>query len=231
MIRKPGEERDKSANTRAERKKGVKIPKFICKTLRLTLLLSLLIFAFLLYTVLKIRETPSVAVPMIPEMKTTALYRHVEALSVTIGSRSVYEYDRLNAAKDYIAASLRGMGYKPGIQSYLYEGRTYGNIVATLPGKDRPGGSRFGRCSLRHLRCHSRRGRQCQRRGHAPRIVPDPEAGNTWPDPEIRFLHPGRAARFPLGVHGKRGLRGKGAPRRRKNHGHDLPGNARILHR
>jgi len=139
MIRKPGEERDKSANTRAERKKGVKIPKFICKTLRLTLLLSLLIFAFLLYTVLKIRETPSVAVPMIPEMKTTALYRHVEALSVTIGSRSVYEYDRLNAAKDYIAASLRGMGYKPEIQSYLYEGRTYGNIVATLPGKDRPG--------------------------------------------------------------------------------------------
>jgi len=140
MIQKTGEEQDNSANTQVNRpKKGIKIPGFMCKTLRLTLLLSMLIFAFLLYTVLKIRETPSVAVPMIPEMKTTALYRHVEALSVTIGSRSVYEDERLNAAKDYIAASLRDMGYKPEIQPYPYEGRTYSNIVATLPGKDRPG--------------------------------------------------------------------------------------------
>jgi len=139
IIRNPEEGQGKSDNSRDERKKGVTIPRFFCKTLRLTLLLSLLVFAFLLYSVLKIMETPSMMPPITPEIRTTALYRHVEALSVKIGSRSVYEDDRLNAAKDYIAVSLRDMGCKPEIQSYPYEGRTYGNIVATLPGKDRPG--------------------------------------------------------------------------------------------
>jgi Zn-dependent M28 family amino/carboxypeptidase len=113
--------------------------RFICKTLRLVLLLSLLIFAFLLYSVLNIRETPSVVRPMTPEIKKTALYAHVKALSAEIGSRSVYEYDRLNAAKNYIITSLTAMGHKPELQTYTYEGKPFSNIIVTIPGKDRLG--------------------------------------------------------------------------------------------
>ncbi|MBN2321631.1 MAG: M28 family peptidase [Acidobacteria bacterium] len=116
----------------------MKLPRLISKTLRLVLLLSLLIFAFLLYTVLKIRETPSVVRPMTPEIKKTRLYEHVEALSVKIGSRSVYEYARLEAAKDYIFTSLTAMGHKPELQTYTYEGKPFSNIIVTIPGKDQP---------------------------------------------------------------------------------------------
>lgn len=116
----------------------MKLPRFIPKTLRLVLLLSLLIFSFLLYSVLKIRETPSVVRPMTPEIRTTALYAHVKALSADIGSRSVYEYERLDAAKDYIITSLSAMGHKPELQTYLYEGKSFSNIIVTITGKDRP---------------------------------------------------------------------------------------------
>lgn len=114
----------------------MRLTKFIPKILRLLLLLLLLIFAFLLYSVLKIRETPSVFVPTAPEIKKTTLYRHVKVLSAEIGSRSVYEYDRLNAAKDYIFASLKTMGYKPELQTYTYEGRSFSNIVVMIAGKE-----------------------------------------------------------------------------------------------
>jgi Zn-dependent M28 family amino/carboxypeptidase len=98
-----------------------------------------LIFSFLLYTVLKIREAPSVVVPATPEIKKTALYTHVKGLSAGIGSRSVYEYDRLNAARDYLFASLRGMGYRPDLQTYTYEGRSFSNIMVTIAGNKQPG--------------------------------------------------------------------------------------------
>lgn len=117
----------------------MKLPRFIPKTLRLVLLLSLLIFAFLLYSVLKIRETPSVVRPMTSEIKKTTLYTHVEGLSADIGSRSVYEYERLEAAKHYIFKSLTAMGHKPEWQTYTYEGKPFSNIIVTIPGTDRPG--------------------------------------------------------------------------------------------
>jgi Zn-dependent M28 family amino/carboxypeptidase len=117
----------------------MKQPGFIPRILRLVLLLSLLIFAFLLYSVLKIRETPSVVVPASPEMKEMALYGHVKALSERIGPRSVYEYDRLNAARDYILSSLKTMGYQPETQTYTYDGRSFSNIVVTIAGKKKPG--------------------------------------------------------------------------------------------
>ena len=115
----------------------MKLTRFINKTLRLALLLSLLIFAFLLYSVLKIRNAPSVMPHVTQETRQTALYGHVEALSVGIGSRSVYEYERLNAARDYILNSLQAMGYQPELQTYLYEERPYSNVIVTLPGGER----------------------------------------------------------------------------------------------
>ncbi|MBU1181381.1 MAG: hypothetical protein KKF00_04305, partial [Proteobacteria bacterium] len=68
----------------------------------LLLLLALLLSAFLLYSVMKIKGSPSVVFPPAPLTKNMTLYRHVEELTVKIGSRSVFEYDKLTAAKEYI---------------------------------------------------------------------------------------------------------------------------------
>jgi pimeloyl-ACP methyl ester carboxylesterase len=108
----------------------------IVKTGRVLLLLALLLAVFLLYSLLKIREMPSVVLPPAPPVRDTPLYRHVEQLSVRIGSRSVFEYDRLAAAKDYILACIKGMGYSPAEQAVPYRGRDFHNIIVTLPGKD-----------------------------------------------------------------------------------------------
>lgn len=107
--------------------------------IRLIFLLVLLSSAFLLYSLLTIRSAPSVIPPGIPGIKDMFLYRHVEQLAVTIGSRSVFEYDRLTAARGYILSCLRGMGYSPARQDFSYEGRTFSNIVVSLRGKTRPG--------------------------------------------------------------------------------------------
>ena len=72
------------------------------KMMRLILLLALLFSAFLLYSVMKIKGTPSVVFPPAPRIKNMPLYRHVEELTLTIGSRSIFEYDKLTAAKEYI---------------------------------------------------------------------------------------------------------------------------------
>jgi hypothetical protein len=102
------------------------------------LLLALLLSAFLLYSVLKIKGSPSIAFHPAPAIKNTTLYRHVEELTVKIGSRSVFEYDKLTAAKEYILSSLRGMGYTPILQDFSYQERVFSNIIVTLPGKTRP---------------------------------------------------------------------------------------------
>lgn len=114
----------------------MKVPKFVPKTLRLLLLLSLLFFAFMLYTVLKIRETPSVIIPATSDLKKTSLYGHVAVLSSGIGSRSVYENGQLNAAKEYIFTCLKKMGHSPELQTYTYNGRSFSNIVVTIAGKE-----------------------------------------------------------------------------------------------
>jgi Zn-dependent M28 family amino/carboxypeptidase len=108
------------------------------KSIRLLLLLALLLAAFLLYSVMRIKGASTVLLPATPQTKNTALYRHVEELSVKIGSRSVFEYDKLNAAKEYILSSLREMGYQPTLQDYSYQERTFSNIIVSRPGNARP---------------------------------------------------------------------------------------------
>ncbi|HVO66729.1 MAG TPA: M28 family peptidase [Syntrophales bacterium] len=104
---------------------------------------SIIIFlaAFLIYSVLKIRFTPSVSVgrPAATQSGDAhRLYKHVEHLSVHIGSRSVYEYDKITATKDYIVSSLKDFGCEPALQTFIYNGREYSNIIVSMTGSKSP---------------------------------------------------------------------------------------------
>jgi hypothetical protein len=103
-------------------------------------LLILLLAAYLIYAVVKVRFAPSVIVPEKDSAVTEdsrQLYRHVEALSVHIGSRSVYEPDKIEETKRYILACLESFGYTPELQPYAYGGKTFSNIIVSIQGKSR----------------------------------------------------------------------------------------------
>lgn len=106
--------------------------------IRILILLPLLLSAFLLYSVLKIRATSSVPIAVQPQAGEMLLYGHAEHLSVKIGSRSVYEDDKLTAAKEYIFSSLEAMGHTPMLQDYSYQDRIFSNIIVSIPGKTDP---------------------------------------------------------------------------------------------
>jgi Zn-dependent M28 family amino/carboxypeptidase len=108
------------------------------RVVRLLLLAALLFSAFLLYSVMKVKETSSVFIPLAPQIRGSSLFEHVEQLSVKIGSRSVFEYENLTAAKEYILSRLRGIGYAPELQNFSYQDRIFSNVVLTLPGKTQP---------------------------------------------------------------------------------------------
>ena len=106
--------------------------------MRLILLLALLFCAFLLYSVMKIKGTPSLVFPPAAMTKNMALYRHVEELAVKIGSRSVFEYEKLTAAKEYILSSLKDMGYAPILQNFSFQDKIFSNIIVSIGGKTHP---------------------------------------------------------------------------------------------
>jgi Zn-dependent M28 family amino/carboxypeptidase len=66
------------------------------------------------------------------------LHRHVKHLSVDIGSRSVYEYDKIEATREYIVDCLEAFGYTPSLQTYTYSGRKYSNVIASRKGVKHP---------------------------------------------------------------------------------------------
>jgi len=98
-----------------------------------------LLGAYLAYSLLRVRLAPSVRVPPLENVRSSPLYGHVAELSVRIGSRCVHETGRLDEAKAYIVRTLEAMGHRPELQDVPYEGRTYSNIVVTLPGRSLPG--------------------------------------------------------------------------------------------
>jgi len=108
------------------------------KILRIFLLLTLLCCAFLLYSLMEIKRLPSRVFLPIDRTKAMLLYEHVEHLSVKIGSRSVFEYDNLTAAKEYILSCLTSMGYSPSVQDLSYKDRIFSNIILSIPGKSHP---------------------------------------------------------------------------------------------
>jgi Zn-dependent M28 family amino/carboxypeptidase len=67
------------------------------------------------------------------------LHQHVYQLSEVIGSRSVFEYEKINASKDYIETFLEDLGLEYILQSFQYRERTFSNIIVTLEGQKEPG--------------------------------------------------------------------------------------------
>lgn len=104
-------------------------------------LLVLVVAASLLaYPVIRVKMTDSVrpvAGPFSTADAETRLYGHVHHLSVTIGSRSVYEYDRLERAKAYILSVLEELGLPVDRQTFDYEGMPYHNLIVTIGGHER----------------------------------------------------------------------------------------------
>ena len=101
----------------------------------------LVIALLMLRPLIKIRRTSSTTgkppEPHRPEL-THNLYRHVEVLSREIGSRSLQEYGKMKQAQTYIETFLREAGIFYEIQDYKVNGKSYGNVVVTLPGKKNP---------------------------------------------------------------------------------------------
>jgi Zn-dependent M28 family amino/carboxypeptidase len=65
-----------------------------------------------------------------------ALKAHVYKLAHEIGERSVFKYDKLEEAKNYIAGQLSSYGYGVGFQDYVVENRKASNIIAAKKGTD-----------------------------------------------------------------------------------------------
>jgi Zn-dependent M28 family amino/carboxypeptidase len=105
------------------------------------IVIIILLAAFLIYSVLKIRSASSVSIAR-PDATHVGeihnLYAHVEHLSVNIGSRSVYEYDKIEDTKHYIFSCLKNFVYTPTLQNHDYEGKTYSNIIVSIPGIQYP---------------------------------------------------------------------------------------------
>ena len=111
------------------------------KMISYILLFIIFLVAFLAYSLLKIRFASSVSVKrgdttLIGD--TSKLHGHVRQLTVDIGSRSVYEYDKLEATKEYIVSHLKAFGYIPSLQTYTYSGRKYSNVIASVRGAKLP---------------------------------------------------------------------------------------------
>ncbi len=103
------------------------------------LAILLVLLVYILYELARVRWFPAFPVPASPaeisSVHARNLYDHVERLSVGIGSRSVLEYEKIEETKRYILSVLARYGYRPDIQGFPYEGRMYGNVVATIEGK------------------------------------------------------------------------------------------------
>jgi len=108
------------------------------KIMIILLIVILFLGGFLLYSLFWVRITVSVYHHVTPAMRQTALYQHVQYLSVHIGSRSIYEYEKLLKTENYIYSALEKRGYKPQRQEVSYKDRFYNNVIVTLKGTEAP---------------------------------------------------------------------------------------------
>jgi Zn-dependent M28 family amino/carboxypeptidase len=70
--------------------------------------------------------------------RTQRLRHHVGQLASEIGERNLYQYDRLQAAADYIQNHLEDLGYTVSRQVYEAKERQFSNLEVEIPGRDRP---------------------------------------------------------------------------------------------
>ncbi|MDI6776756.1 MAG: M28 family peptidase [Syntrophales bacterium] len=106
-----------------------------------TLLVIIILVAFLIYGLVKIRLTTSISLPKPDSAKNEdvhRLYAHVEHISTHIGSRSILEYTKLEATKRYIVSCLESFGYVPTLQNYTYGGKVYSNVIVSMKGEKYP---------------------------------------------------------------------------------------------
>ena len=86
---------------------------------------------------IKIRNTRSTSgklpEPHNPEI-THNLHRHVEILCNEIGSRSVYEYEKIVKTKQYLEFCLRKLGIPYVLQEFVFKDKTFSNIIVTMHG-------------------------------------------------------------------------------------------------
>jgi len=66
------------------------------------------------------------------------LEKHVVYLAQKIGERNILFYDQLEAAANYIVEQLESFGYHHEMQSYIYQGMNFRNIIATQKRTDAP---------------------------------------------------------------------------------------------
>ena len=111
------------------------------KVIRYILWFMIFLAAFLIYSLLRTKLSTSVSVvrkdtTLIGDSR--KLHRHVKELTVEIGSRSVHEYDNIEAAKEYIVDCLKAFGYEPSLQTFTYSRKKYSNIIASITGTKHP---------------------------------------------------------------------------------------------
>lgn len=104
------------------------------------IVLSVILF-FLIYPIIRVKffssnQTRKPDNANKPGVK--LLHQHVHQLSEVIGSRSVFEYEKIIAAKDYIETFLKDLGLEYTLQSFQYRERTFSNIIVTLEGQKEP---------------------------------------------------------------------------------------------
>lgn len=110
------------------------------KMLYVLIILVLGIAVALAYPVVKIKMSTSVIHPeprFIPASSEQALYDHVHALSVVIGSRSIREYGKIREAEQYIRTFLDKQEIPFELQGYDHEGNRFNNIVVSIEGYSR----------------------------------------------------------------------------------------------
>jgi Zn-dependent M28 family amino/carboxypeptidase len=96
---------------------------------------------YLTYSLLKVKSTSSVSVKR-PDTTLIGhalkLHRHIKYLTVDIGSRSAYEYDKIEETKEYIVDCLKAFGYVPSLQTFTYSNKKYSNIIVSRNGVKLP---------------------------------------------------------------------------------------------
>jgi Zn-dependent M28 family amino/carboxypeptidase len=105
------------------------------------LIVLLVVLIFLIYPIIRVKlfssnQTGKADNTNKPGVK--LLHRHVYQLSEVIGSRSVFEYEKINGAKEYIETVLKDLNLEYTLQSYQYSGKTFSNIILTLEGQKEP---------------------------------------------------------------------------------------------
>jgi Zn-dependent M28 family amino/carboxypeptidase len=70
--------------------------------------------------------------------RTQRLRDHIGELASRIGERNLYQYDRLQAAANYIESCLRGLGYTVSRQAYEAKERKFYNLETEIRGSDKP---------------------------------------------------------------------------------------------